>query len=79
MYMASTQTFLHNSGLGQAAPLPALISAAALLRKMHVNIFVIYFPAETQQLQQCLRAFSDMSHFLSVLRAIDCTHTCLLG
>lgn len=79
VYVASTQTVICNFGLDQAAPLTALISAAALLWKMHVNIFVIYFPAEIQQLQQFLREFSDTSHFLSVLGTIDCTHTFLLG
>lgn len=79
VYMASTQTVTRNSQLGQAAPLRVLISAAALLRKMRVNIFVIYFLADAQQLQQFLKAFSDTSHFLSVLGAIDCTHTFLLG
>lgn len=64
---------------GQPLAQHSLITAAALLRKMHVNIFVIYFPAETQQLQQFSREFSDMSHFLSVLGAIDCTLTFLLG
>lgn len=73
-YVASALTVTGNSQLGQAAPLTSLIRAAALLRKMHVYIFVIYFLAETQQLQQFLREFSDISYFLSVLGAIDCTH-----
>lgn len=79
VYVTSTQTVIGNSQLGQAAPLTALIRAAALLRKMHVNIFVIYSLAETQLLQQFLREFSDTSHFLSVLGTIDWTHTFLIG
>lgn len=79
VYVASTQTVTGNSWIGQAAPLTALIRAAALLRKMHVNIFVIYSLAETQPLQQFSREFSDTSHFLSVVGAIDCTHTFLIG
>lgn len=79
MYVASTQTVTRNPRLGQTAPLTALIHAAALLRKIHVNIFVIYFLAETQQLQQFLREFSDTSHFLSVLGASGYIHTFLLG
>lgn len=79
VYVASTQTVTGKSWIGQAAPLTALIRAAALLRKMHVNIFVIYSLAETQPLQQFSREFSDTSHFLSVVGAIDCTHTFLIG
>lgn len=74
VYVASTQTVMHNSRLDQAALLTVLISAAALLWKTHVNISVIYFPAETRQLQQFLREFYDTSHFLSVLGAMT-VHT----
>lgn len=59
--------------------LTALIRTADLLRKWHVNIFVIYFLAETKQLQQFLRELSDMSDLLAVRGAIDCTHTILLS
>lgn len=74
VYVASTQTVMHNSSLDQAALLTVLISAAALLQKTHVNISVIYFPAETRQRQQFLREFSDTSHFLSILGAMT-VHT----